>query len=160
MTDFFNPACQHPAINVVRFGLCDDVTRGAYPDASHPADWIATVVNDNQRDVVVTAIDKCVITDGQLLGVPRCDAMLTTSDILYLVELKEQRKRWRSGAKAQLLSTIQLLEARHQLSGVYSTKMAYACNRRQPFVTLTFDEQLEFHALGYKLDLNATVVVV
>lgn len=160
VTDFFNPACQRPAINAVSFGLCDDVTRGAYPDVSNQADWIAIVDNKNQRDVVVTAIDKCVITDGEFSGVPRCDAMLTTSDTLYLVELKEQRKRWRSGAKAQLLSTIQLLEARHQLSGVYSTKMAYVCNRRQQFVTVTFDEQKEFHALGYKLDLNATVVVV
>jgi hypothetical protein len=160
VTDFFNSDCQRSAINAVRFGLCDDVTSGAYPDVSNPTNWIATVDNKNQRDVVVTAIDKCVILDSQFLGVPRCDAMLTTSDSLYLVELKDKRKSWRSGAKEQLLSTIRLLESSHQLSLVYSKKMAYACNRRQPFVTLTSDEQLEFNALGYRLDLNATVVVV
>lgn len=160
VTNFFNPSCQHLAISAVRFGLCDDVTCGAYPDVSNPTNWIATVDNQNLRDIVVTSIDKCVILDSQFLGVPRCDAMLTTSDSLFLIELKDKRKSWRSGAKEQLLSTIQLLETHHQLSGVYSTKMAYACNRRQQFVTVTFNEQLEFRALGYKLDLNATVVVV
>lgn len=163
MTDFFNPACQYPAINAVKFGLCDDVTRGAYPDVSNPEDWIATVVNDNQRDVVVTAIDKCVITDGQLLGVTRCDAMLTTSDTLYLVELKNKDSNWVADATAQLLSTVDILYRQHALQlSSYTKKKAFACNKRRPsFQIIQQEEQVAFYRRsGFRLDLQAEVVIV
>lgn len=160
--DFFQPTCQIGPFNQELFGLCDDqnATR-AYVDTTHPDKWVATVENPARKAVTFTAIDKCVIQDGDAPGRGRCDAMLTTKDVLYLVELKDQNSKWRTHAIEQLESTIQLLLAQHDLSG-FRHKKAFACNKRhKPFALV--DNELKrrfFQTYGFRIDVQATVLIV
>ena len=112
--DFFEAACQEPALNHSIFGLCDDQNGGkAYSNTNAPATWVATVKNDNNETLVFTAIDKCVIQDHEEVDRGRCDCMLTTNRHLYLIELKDVLPPWQSGAIEQLASTILFLRDNH-----------------------------------------------
>lgn len=164
--NFFDPNCQQGPYTATTFGLCDPENGGvAYVDAAsrNQQQWIATVENPSQQAVTFTAIDKCVIQDGDEPGRGRCDGMLTTQHLLYLVELKDQRKVWQTHAIEQLESTIQFLLAAHpDVSGRFRHKKAFACNKKHPaFVSVDHDEQQRFYkSYGFRLDLQATVVVV
>ena len=84
--DFFKQECQCGPFSQAQFGLCDDQnTTRAYVDTANRAKWVATVENPSQKAVAFTAIDKCVIQDCDVAGQGRCDGMLTTQDLLYLV---------------------------------------------------------------------------
>ena len=160
--DFFKPDCQSGPFDQAQFGLCDDqnATR-AYVDTTTPEKWVATVDNPSRRAVTFTAIDKCVMQDGDEPGRGRCDGMLTTDDLLYLVELKDQAPPWRQHAIEQLESSIQFLLAHHDVSR-FRHKKAFASNKRRPaFVTVENELQLQFRReYGFRIDVQATVVVV
>lgn len=160
--NFFRGDCQHPPISVQSFGLCDDQNgTKAYPDTTDSSTWIAEVKNRNRLPIVFTAIDKCIIEDHELPDKGRCDAMLTTSDHLYLIELKDQRAEWIEVAKEQLVSTIELLLKNHDISG-YRYKKAFACNRKRgKFAYIDNEENLTlFRRTGFRIDVQAEVVVV
>lgn len=160
--DFFKPECQSGPFNQAQFGLCDDQnSTPAYVDTAKPDTWVATVQNPGQRPVTFTAIDKCVMRDADKPGRGRCDGMLTTDDLLYLVELKDQKTNWMPQAIAQLESTIQLLCAHHDLTR-FRHKKAFACNKRHKgFEVIDNERQLRFfRTYGFRLDARATVVVV
>lgn len=160
--DFFKSECQSGPFNQVKFGLCDDQnTTRAYVDTTAPSTWVATVENPSQRDVTFTAIDKCVILDGDVPGQGRCDAMLTTDDLLYLIELKNQNSKWRTHAIEQLESTIQLLRTRHDLSS-FRHKKAFACNKRhKPFALVDNElKRMFFQNYGFRIDVQASVLIV
>lgn len=160
--DFFKPECQSGPFNQAQFGLCDDQdTTRAYVDTTTPAKWVATVENPSEKAVTFTAIDKCVIQDCDEPGRGRSDGMLTTDDLLYLVELKDQKKHWLPHAIEQLESTIQFLHANHDLTP-FRHKKAFACNkRRKPFAPI--DHELKrrfFQSYGFRIDVQATVLVL
>ena len=160
--DFFKPDCQSGPFNQAQFGLCDDqnATR-AYVDTATPEKWVATVDNPSRRAVTFTAIDKCVVQDAALPGQSRCDGMLTTPNLLYLVELKDQKSDWQQRAIAQLISTIELLATHHDLQS-FRHKKAFACNKRHKvFVPLDSEFKLRFfRKYGFRIDLQATVLLV
>lgn len=159
--DFFNPACQSGPFNQAQFGLCDDQnTTRAYVDTETPEKWVATVKNPSQKNVIFTAIDKCVIQDRDKPDRGRCDGMLTTKDQLYLVELKDQKTNWMPHAIDQLESTIQFLRDHHDLTP-FRHKKAFACNKRHR-VFVTVDHELKrrfFDGYGFRLDIQATVAM-
>lgn len=161
--DFFKPACQSGPFNEATFGLCDDQhARCAYVDTTTPGNWTATVDNPAQRAITFTAVDKCVIQDGEETDRPRCDGMLTAENLLYLVELKDQRADWQSQAKAQLISTIQFLHQYHSEDlRRFRHKKAFACNKRGGgFRVVSQEEQRRFfHQYGFRLDVQSTVLV-
>lgn len=160
--NFFQTGCQEGPFNQKEFGICDDqnLTK-AYVDLENREKWVATVKNPEQRPLTFTAIDKCVILDDEEAGRKRCDGMLTTSGLLYLVELKDKKSDWQTDAIAQLESTIQLLRATHDLSA-YTLKKAFACNKRHRVFAEIDNEQnlLFFRKYGFRLDIQATVLVV
>ena len=160
--DFFKPDCQSGPFNQAQFGLCDDqnATR-AYVDTATPEKWVATVDNPSRLAVTFTAIDKCVVQDAALPGQSRCDGMLTTPNLLYLVELKDQKSDWQQRAIGQLASTIELLAAHHDLQA-FRHKKAFACNKRHKvFVPLDSEFKLRFfRKYGFRIDLQATVLVL
>ena len=166
--DFFNAQCQSGPHTQDLFGVCDDQAgQAAYVDTT-PANaeqkWIATVKNAQQVPVTFTAIDKCVIKDGDEQGRGRCDAMLTTSTALFLLELKERgpKSDWRQQACNQLESTILFLMEHHptQLKK-FTSKKAQACNRKRPhFVVLEQELKRRFSGYGFHIDTQATVIVV
>lgn len=160
--DFFKPECQSGPFSQDRFGLCDDQnSTPAYVDTSFPEKWVATVENPARKPVTFTAIDKCVLQDGDEPGRGRCDGMLTTQDLLYLVELKEQEPPWRQHALDQLESSIQFLVANHDVS-CFRHKKAFACNkRRQTFAYIDGELQRRFfRTYGFRIDIQATVLVL
>lgn len=160
--DFFKPECQSGPFNQAQFGLCDDqnATR-AYVDTTAPEKWGATVENPSQTAITFTAIDKCVMQDCDEPDRGRCDGMLTTEDLLYLVELKDQKTHWKPHAIKQLKSTIQFLRANHDLT-CFRHKKAFACNKRhKPFAHI--DHELKcrfFQDYGFRIDIQATVLVL
>jgi hypothetical protein len=164
--DFFNVQCQSGPFTQARFGVCDDqVGQAAYVDTA-PANaekWIATVDNQKQIPVTFTAIDKCVIQDTDEPGRGRCDAMLSTSNSLILLELKDRKGKsnWRQHACDQLESTIRFLNDHHpgQLEQ-FTRKKAHACNRKKRgFVELESELKRRFWQYRFHLDTQATVVV-
>ncbi|HCK0364862.1 hypothetical protein [Pseudomonas aeruginosa] len=162
--DFFNPGCQSGPFNQVQFGLCDDQnTTRAYVDTTTPAKWIATVENPESRAVTFTAIDKCVIQDDAEPARGRCDGMLSTEDLLYLVELKDQRAGWQSHAILQLESTILFLRQYHPADlNRFRHKKAFACNKRHTAFAV-IDHELKrrfFQNYGFRIDVQATVLVL
>ena len=102
-----------------------------------------------------------MIQDDEALGRGRCDGMLTTGDLLYLVELKDQEPPWRQHAIDQLESSIRFLLDHHDVSR-FRHKKAFACNkRRQVFATIDNDLQLQFRRnYGFRIDVQSTVLVL
>lgn len=165
--DFFSTQCQSGPFTQERFGVCDgQAGQPAYVDTALANDekWIATVENASQIPVMFTAVDKCVIHDHEELGRGRCDAMLTTSKSLVLLELKDRKKKsdWRQQACEQLESTILFLNEHHpQQLEQFTRKKAHACNRKiQRFVELEPELKRRFWQFRFHIDTQATVVVV
>lgn len=162
--DFFNSRCQSGPFDQKQFGLCDDQnTTRAYVDTTTPARWTATVENPTNRAVTFTAIDKCVIQDDDEPARGRCDGMLSTVDLLYLVELKDQRAHWQPHAISQLESTILFLRQYHPAElARFRHKKAFACNKRRTAFAV-IDHELKrrfFQNYGFRIDIQATVLVV
>jgi hypothetical protein len=160
--NFFNIACQEAPILADIFGLCDDrLGQPAYTKMDDPDSWVATVQNRSGEAVVFTAIDKCVINDHEFPGRGRCDGMLTTDRILYLVELKDQEPPWQTGALEQLRSTIQFLIENHDITR-FSIKKVFACNKKRTrFVTFDNEENQRFmRETSFRKDFQSTIVVL
>lgn len=161
--NFFNSQCQSGPYNQVQFGLCDDQSAPrAYVDITNQSRWIATVNNPSQHDISFTAIDKCVLQDNDEPGRGRCDGMLTTDNLLYLVELKEQQASWQPHAIEQLISTIEFLRQYHAAELTrFQHKKAFACNRRRPaFVVIQQQVKRRFRNYGFHVDIQASVLVL
>lgn len=160
--NFFQSKCQEPTINHIVFGLCDDENGGkAYTNTDDTSKWIATVKNDSQKHVVFTAIDKCVLFDNEYKGRGRCDGMLTTTEDLYLVELKNKVADWQPDAIEQLVSTIQFLVESHDI-GAYKKRKAFACNRkRKRFAEVDNELNLKcYRETGFRIDVQAEIVIM
>lgn len=160
--NFFNNICQEGPINAPQFGLCDDLPgRPAYTNFDNPDIWIAKVKNSGAVEVVFTAIDKCVIQDNQYPGRGRCDAMLTTSKCLFLVELKDQEPPWQSDALEQLVSTIKFLQDNHNISQ-FKIRKVFACNKkREKFIAFDNEEnQRFFRETTFRKDFQTEIIVL
>lgn len=162
--NFFNPECQTTGITAARFGLCDDESgAAAHVDYQNEAVWIATVENRRGITLTFTAIDKCVIADDEQTGRGRCDAMLTSTDHLYFVELKSAKCADTAHGKEQLVSTIQFFKEHHgeRLAG-FRHRKAFLCNKKKrAFVVIDNEEQKRFFRdHGFRLDLQNEVLVV
>jgi hypothetical protein len=160
--DFFEVTCQEPSFQHTLFGLCDAQDGGkAYTNITAPSTWIATVKNENSKTLVFTAIDKCVIKDHEEVGRGRCDGMLTSDSLLYLIELKEVlAPSWQTGTVDQLVSTIEFLKDHHDISA-FKHKKAFACNRkRSKFQVIDNESNLAFYKKhGFRLDIQAEIIV-
>lgn len=159
--NFFKRDCQDKPIIEKRFGVCNDQKgKKAYTNFDRPKLWIAEVKNENELEVVFTAIDKCVLFDNEHLGRGRCDAMLTTSNHLYLVKLKNQDPPWQSNAIEQLKSTIQFLLDNHDISK-YKKRKALACNKkREKFVVIDNEFNKSFYrCTTFRIDIQAEIVI-
>lgn len=162
--DFFEAKCQLPPTDQTLFGICDDPNGGRAflnLEENEQHRWGATVKNELRHPVVFTAVDKCVLNDHDLPGYGRCDAMLTTSNHLYLIELKNQRKGWTQDAVTQLETTIRLLKEHHDISS-FKRKKAFACNKKHPqFTCIDNEENLSFfRKTGFRLDIHAEIVII
>jgi len=159
--DFFVSACQEYRNNSL-FGLCDDNDgKKAYTDLTNERNWIATVKNDRNKQLVFTAIDKCVIQDFELPGRGRCDGLLTSDEHIFFIELKDKAMGWMTEAVEQLESTIQLFKENHDIS-IYKHKKAFACNKQHKHFQEIDNEfnLLFFRKNKVRIDIQADVIVV
>jgi hypothetical protein len=121
--------------------------------------WIALVKNDKALTVCFSAIDHNMPIPQQE---QRCDGMLIFNGGLYLIELKDQIKRWIPEAKNQLANTIRLIKINNSknLESI-KYKKAYACNKKHPrFEIITASESKSFFEnTGFRLDINSCIVV-
>lgn len=126
--DFFKPECIVTTSEKV-FGIYD------IPPASLDFDddtiWIAWVDNDREIEVTFTAIDKC-------LNIPRfegerCEAMMTYSDTLIFIELKDaEGGRWAGKARSQLINTVALFKRDVGFAG-YTRLYGHIANKQRQY---------------------------
>ena len=134
--NFFKSTCQSQT-NQYKFGLCDDrppLENSAYIDTDDCSKWIAIVENNQEIEVIFTAIDNCIEilrSDGTMDN--RCDGMLTYNNHIIFVELKERnfRNKWVGKGEEQLKNTINVFIANHDLA-IYKSKKAYIANNKKP----------------------------
>lgn len=164
--NFFDAPCKEPSRVNPLFGICDDQDgfSKAYTDVANSDKWIATVLNDAEKEVSFTPIDHCftIMKEGTKNEESLCDGMLTFQNSLYLVELKEQGTGgWLPKAVDQLENTITLMSASHDLS-TFKYKKAYACNKKHPFFTkIDIETRMRFFrsTKGFRLDAQARIVI-
>jgi hypothetical protein len=133
----FEDTCK-TASSLLYFGLCDDpppATRPAYIKEveNEPSHWIATVLNEGEKEVVFYAIDHCIAI-FRSNGDPesRCDGMLQCERKLAFVELKDRASSgWLKKGSDQLTTTINIFTANHDIT-VYNKIEAYVANKQRP----------------------------
>lgn len=163
--NFFETICKEtPRLDKI-FGICDDQDgTKAYTNATDEDQWIAIVINDYNFAISFTAIYNCILVykEGTKDKESTCDGMLTFSDSLYLVELKNKGTGgWLPYSKGQLENTIKLLCASHNINE-YRFKKAYACNKKHPYFTvIDAAERKAFfkRTNGFRLDAQRVIVI-
>ena len=135
--NFFDANCQSQT-NQPKFGLCDDPNKDkdpAYIDTVDCSKWIAIVENNQEIEVIFTAIDNCIEilrSNGEREN--RCDGMLTYNNHIIFVELKTRKSKnskWVGKGEEQLKNTISVFIANHDLE-IYKSKKAYIANNKKP----------------------------
>jgi hypothetical protein len=131
--NFFDNRCQETPIIDPSFGICDDRNGlKAYTNISNPNLWVATIENPHNQSITFTAIDNCIeILRGDGNQERACDGMLTYTDNLVFIELKEAAKAWIPDAIEQLETTIKTFSAHHDINE-FKHKRAFACNKKHP----------------------------
>jgi len=156
--------CAEPSRRNVKFGICDDQDgTKAYTTDLEPDGWIAQVLNPRRREVTFTAIDNCMSFQKPNASNEEstCDGMLTFEETLYLVELKDSRKKqWRTKSKEQLVNTIELLEKEDFLQN-YRYKKAFLSNKKhRRFGVINKEENRRFFdTYGFRLDINTIIKI-
>jgi hypothetical protein len=149
----------------IRFGICDDDDENpAYINNLDENIWIAIVLNEDTKEVTVTAIDKCIdfpLINGEMQS--RCDAMLTCDNCLYVIELKNKRNDWQSSGIEHLEATIQNLKA--ALGDIYKNyrlRKAFVANKQHPRFHVIENETMKKFRDIYqvRLDLQATIRIL
>jgi hypothetical protein len=162
--DFFYTQCQS-VTSEIRFGICDDDDENpAYINNLDENIWIAIVLNEDTKEVTVTAIDKCIdfpLINGEMQS--RCDAMLTCDNCLYVIELKNKRNDWQSSGIEHLEATIQNLKA--ALGDIYKNyrlRKAFVANKQHPRFHVIENETMKKFRDIYqvRLDLQATIRIL
>lgn len=160
--DFLNNTCAEPATKAVEFGLCDPQNgEKAYSSIDNQQDWIATVKNEKAQELVFTPVDRCLIKDHEAECKGRCDGILTSSEHLYFIELKNKAKNWQQEAIEQLCSTIELFKENHDINK-FRHKKAFACNKQHgKFTAIDNETNLAFFRKHkVRLDLQAEIIIV
>lgn len=163
--DFFGISCKESSKTDKLFGICDDQNgKKAYTNTADRRKWIATVINDSNIEITFTAIDNCIIVlkEGTKNKESTCDGMLTFTNSLYLIELKEKGPGgWLPNAQDQLENTIRLLYSNHSLAQ-FRHRKAYACNRKHPnFTVLEAEKRKDFfnRTNGFRIDAQAEIII-
>ncbi len=160
--NFLENICKEPARNDSIFGLCDDQNgQKAYSNTDSPAKWIATVKNEKGINLILTPVDNCLIKSNEFIGRGRCDGLLTSSEHLYFIELKDQAKGWITHAVEQLESTIEFFKESHDINA-FRHKKAFACNKQHThFQEVDNENNLSFFRKHkVRIDIQADIIVI
>jgi hypothetical protein len=152
--NFHEAKCQQTT-NKTRFGLRDDEnTKPAYIDFQNESEWNAKVSNPTSKKIAFTAIDHCIKIfreNGEMDSC--CDGMLTYSDNVVFVELKNKRGGWKTEGMQQIETSINQYKKSHNLS-VIKHKRAFIANKKHPdFCKIEVETRRKFWD-KYRVRLN------
>lgn len=164
--NFFDANCQSQT-NQHKFGLCDDPQPSkdpAYIDIDDYSKWIAIVENNQELEVIFTAIDNCIKllrSDGKMDN--RCDGMLTYNNNIIFVELKERKYTnsvWIDDGENQLRKIISVFINNHDLQ-IFKSKKAYIANSKKPQFQYSHKERMQKfrNDTGFTLIIQNTIKV-
>ena len=162
--NFFDANCQSQT-NKYKFGLCDDPNGDpAYIDTDDCSKWIAIVENNQEIEVIFTAIDNCIEilrSDGKKDN--RCDGMLTYNNHIIFVELKERKYTnsvWIEEGENQLRKTIAVF-VNHNNLAIFKSKKAYIANSKKPQFQYSHKERMQKfrNDTGFTLIIQNTIKV-
>jgi hypothetical protein len=164
--NFFDTNCQSQT-NQYKFGLCDDPNKDkdpAYIDTVDCSKWIAIVENNQEIEVIFTAIDNCIEilrSDGKKDN--RCDGMLTYNNHIIFVELKERKYTnsvWIEEGENQLRKTIAVF-VNHNNLAIFKSKKAYIANSKKPQFQYSHKERMQKfrNDTGFTLSIQNTIKV-
>ena len=157
--NFFQANCQSNTA-ATSFGICDNQNgTAAFIDIANPLEWIAKANNENAIVVTLIAVDNCITIlrpDGNMDN--RCDAMLTYTDNIVFVELKNQRVDWITDAVNQIETTINNFISNHDIN-LFKHKRAFAANKRHPYFNNGNPERSQRFFSQYKVRLNIEATI-
>ena len=164
--NFFDTNCQSQT-NQPKFGLCDDPPPSenpAYININDSRKWIAIVENNQEINLIFTAIDKCIQilrSDGKMDN--RCDGMLTYNNNIIFVELKERKYTnsvWIDDGENQLRKIISVFINNHDLQ-IFKSKKAYIANSKKPQFQYSHKERMQKfrNNTGFTLSIQNTIKV-
>ncbi|MCE2721485.1 MAG: hypothetical protein ACK6A9_09100 [Dolichospermum sp.] len=164
--NFFKSTCQSQT-NQYKFGLCDDPNKDkdpAYIDTVDCSKWIAIVENNQEIEVIFTAIDNCIEilrSNGEREN--RCDGMLTYNNHIIFVELKERKYTnsvWIDEGENQLRKIISVFINNHDLQ-IFKSKKAYIANSKKPQFQYSHKERMQKfrNDTGFTLIIQNTIKV-
>ncbi|MFN7660239.1 MAG: hypothetical protein ACK5P3_19290, partial [Dolichospermum sp.] len=150
-----------------KFGLCDDPPPSenpAYININDSRKWIAIVENNQEINLIFTAIDKCIQilrSDGKMDN--RCDGMLTYNNNIIFVELKERKYTnsvWIDDGENQLRKIISVFINNHDLQ-IFKSKKAYIANSKKPQFQYSHKERMQKfrNDTGFTLIIQNTIKV-
>lgn len=162
--NFFKANCQE-STNATRFGLYDaeDATP-AKIKFNDEQSWNATVINDEPKDIIFTAIDNCIEIyrdSGDMDS--RCDVMMRYDDNLLFVELKNKRDSWKSEGLSQIEATIKrMIEEDEQFYYSFKKRKAIVANAKHQFPCFQeYDsEQREYFKSKYKIRVQFEAEII
>lgn len=141
--NFFNEDCLN-STDEEFFGICDGIRDSpAFISTNKDHKWIAIIDNKEKAEIKFYAIDNCVQInreDGN--SEKRCDAMISYTDNILFIELKEVAKDWISGGIEQLERSIEVFIENHDLS-VFKKKRAFLANRKHPSFKFSHKEEMQ-----------------
>jgi|LakMenE01Jun11ns_1017448.scaffolds.fasta_scaffold9846049_3 hypothetical protein len=164
--NFFDANCQSQT-NQPKFGLCDDPPPSedpAYIDIDDCSKWIAIVENNQEIEVIFTAIDNCIEilrSNGEKEN--RCDGMLTYNSKIIFVELKTRKYTnsvWIEEGEKQLRKTIAVF-VNHNNLAIFKSKKAYIANNKKPQFQYSHKERMQKfrNNTGFTLSIQNTIKV-
>ena len=144
-----------------KFGICDNGNL-AYSDIDNRSTWIATVLNNEAKEVLFTPVDHNIIVQKVGNEMSQCDGMLTieNNEGLIFVELKTGQRNWVSDAISQLKSTIYLFKKNHPID-IYTVKIAYAVNKSHPSFQFSKKNKMQTfrYETGFRLLIQADIKI-
>lgn len=158
--DFFKRRCRE-STDKKRFGLCDDedlnAKTPAYLDFTAEDKWIATVLNNDVKEITFTAIDHCVFVNSNEIDNPkRCDAMLEFDKTIILVELKNRKKK--PAQISQLVKTIEMFAGNVDMKK-YDNKKAFLSNKKKTVVLRADTKDKFLDDTGFRLYFSTVIEI-
>lgn len=163
--DFFKTQCQTQT-KAMYFGMYDAEDKAPviimFTDETK---WNATVINDEAKVVLFTAIDNCIDiwrTNNELES--RCDAMLTYENNLLFIELKNKRDAWQAEGLAQIEATIKrMIDEKEDYYYSFKKRKVIVANARHQFPHFqNYNlEQREYFMREYKarIQFEAEIII-
>lgn len=152
--NFYEAQCQSTTSEML-FGIYDKEDKSPAMIVYIQNDkWNARVVNPTQKEITHTAIDNCIEIlreNGEMDS--RCDSMLTYSENIVFIELKNKGSDWKSDGINQIEATINNFKKNHDLS-VIKHKRAFVANRRHPNFQVIENEEIRKFWDTYRVRLN------